>query len=75
MGTWRIKKVNSNLKGFKRPGKGTLKQGDIYYWCDLISRKITDQLVYDPEARKPIDSYYTREIDMQIEWGYIYIKE
>ena len=74
MGTWRIKKVNSSLKGFKIPEKGSLKQGDIYYWCDLITRKITDQLVYDPEARRPIESYYINEIDMQIGWGYIYIK-
>jgi len=76
MGTYRIKSVSRGEKGYRKAVKGELKQGDNYYWFDLVSKKITHEgLVYDPESKIPIESYYIRELDCQIGWGHIYVKK
>jgi len=82
MGTWRnkkpwlVKELNTrSLKGYKRASKNQLKQGDYYYLKDPWKDSVSKRMVFDPVSRRPIEKYYIEEINMQIGWGFIYIKE
>ena len=76
MGTYRIKNVNKKVTGYRKANKGELKQGDSYCWFDMSLKKITHEgLIYDPESKKPIESYYIRELDLMVKWGNIYVKK
>jgi len=73
---WLTKEINTrSLNGYKKAVKNQFKQGDNYYLKDPWKDSISKRMVFDPETRKPIESYYINEINMQIDWGYIYVKE
>jgi len=71
MSTWRIKsKSFKNIKDFRKPKKGELKNGDVYYWKCPYQKVITHTLIYSPTY-----SNYQQDISIQTREGLIYIKK